>query len=183
MINQGRLKHFCDDQNIYRRLPAFRKRCVYSLVASHRYPTETPVMLIICPGGHDNGYTSTLTALENEQLLGKLVLLQGYNEIANELQKLCLPSLRVDGLFMTQKLSYVTKRSATLSTPIVCDEATAYGEQISPRLSTSSGGRLIDPSLVGDIQSDHYIKYLKDSSAPAQACVIIKHIVTTRDPR
>jgi hypothetical protein len=99
-------------------------------------------------GGHDNGYSSTLTALDNERLLGKLVILQGYSEVANELQKLSLPSLKVDGLFMTHKLPHIAKKPTQLVTPTVSVGTITNGEFTSPRSSEGSGGRLIDSSLV-----------------------------------
>jgi hypothetical protein len=101
-------------------------------------------------GGHDNGYTSTLTALENEQLLGKLVIFQGYNEIANELQKLSLPSLKVDGLFMTQKLPYIAKKPSPV-VGAVGDDTVTNEDSNSPRSPNPSFPRLIDPSLVNII--------------------------------
>ncbi|KAJ7254077.1 hypothetical protein B0H12DRAFT_570449 [Mycena haematopus] len=55
-------------------------------------------------GGHDNGYTSALTSLENEGFLHKVVLLRGYKDLAMELKNLRLPELTIDGLFMTHKL-------------------------------------------------------------------------------
>ncbi|KAI0067693.1 hypothetical protein BV25DRAFT_1911578 [Artomyces pyxidatus] len=55
-------------------------------------------------GAHDNGYSSTLTFLENEGLLDKVVLLRGYKNLAFELQNIDLSHLEIEGLFMTQKL-------------------------------------------------------------------------------
>ncbi|KAJ7788465.1 hypothetical protein B0H14DRAFT_2948732 [Mycena olivaceomarginata] len=55
-------------------------------------------------GGHDNGYTSALTSLENEGFLNKVVLLRGYKDVALELKNLRLPELTIDGVFMTRKL-------------------------------------------------------------------------------
>ncbi|KAI5116544.1 hypothetical protein M0805_004327 [Coniferiporia weirii] len=56
-------------------------------------------------GGHDNGYLPTLTALENERLLDKLVILKGYRDIATELKALRLPTLSLDNLFRADKLA------------------------------------------------------------------------------
>ncbi|KAF8516216.1 hypothetical protein BU17DRAFT_93042 [Hysterangium stoloniferum] len=55
-------------------------------------------------GGHDNGYATTLNALNNEGLLHKIILLKGYHEIAFELKILNLPFVEFKGVFMTQKL-------------------------------------------------------------------------------
>lgn len=77
-------------------------------------------------GGHDNGYTSALTSLENEGLLHKVVLLRGYKDVAIELKNLQLPELTIDGVFMTQKLptnifqrnrGHVHETSVSISTP------------------------------------------------------------------
>ncbi|KAF8216206.1 hypothetical protein K438DRAFT_1800249 [Mycena galopus ATCC 62051] len=62
-------------------------------------------------GGHDNGYTSALTSLENEGFLHKVVLLRGYKDVAVELKNLRLPELTIDGLFMTSKLPTIFQRN------------------------------------------------------------------------
>lgn len=101
-------------------------------------------------GGHDNGYASTLTALENEQYLGKLVLLEGYDDMTNELRKLSLPSLKLEGLFMTQKLSYLPKKLAPLTMP-GSKSVTTNGGLMSPRSpssTSSSAKKLVNPALV-----------------------------------
>ena len=102
-------------------------------------------------GGHDNGYSSTLTALENEHLLGKLVTLEGHDDIPSELRKLCLPSLKLEGLFVTQQLHSLSKRLAPLTMP-GSNSVTTNGGLMSPRSpsnsSSSSEKRSIDPSLV-----------------------------------
>ncbi len=51
-----------------------------------------------------NGYTSTLTSLQNEGFLDKIVLLRGYKELAIELQHLQLPVVEVGGVFRSTKL-------------------------------------------------------------------------------
>jgi hypothetical protein len=56
-------------------------------------------------GGHDNGYLHTLTELQSERLLDKIVLLKGYKRVAAELQSLPLPTLEIESLFMPEKLS------------------------------------------------------------------------------
>ena len=130
------------------------------MVSDAQVLTEIVKTVLPFSGGHDNGYTTTLTALENEQLLGKLVILQGYNDIANELRNLSLPSLKVEGLFMTQKLSYNAKRSAPLTNPTVNDTTTTNGGHMSPQSPARNGGAQIDPSLVNVIWN-----YLKVSTS------------------
>lgn len=58
----------------------------------------------IVSGAHDNGYTSTLTYLQNEGLLDKIILLRGYKDLAYEIKGLELPHLDIQGLFMTKRL-------------------------------------------------------------------------------
>ena len=65
-------------------------------------------------GGHDNGYLPTLTELQNEGLLDKVILLQGYMDVATELQSLSLPALRIDSLFIAEKISVKTLARYTL---------------------------------------------------------------------
>jgi len=55
-------------------------------------------------GGHDNGYLASLTALENEGFLRKLILLKGYRELAQEIRNLKLPEVELEGLFMKDKI-------------------------------------------------------------------------------
>ncbi|KAF4606736.1 hypothetical protein EYR38_000790 [Pleurotus pulmonarius] len=60
--------------------------------------------LVFFGGGHDNGYTSTLTSLETEGLLHKVVLVRGYSDLAQEIRHLKLTELSTTGIFMTKKL-------------------------------------------------------------------------------
>lgn len=60
--------------------------------------------LTACSGLHDNGYTTTLSHLQTEGLLDKLVFLRGYNEIAFQLRDYEIPECTVPGVFMTQKM-------------------------------------------------------------------------------
>lgn len=55
-------------------------------------------------GGHDNGYQGSLVALHTLGFKEKLVLLQSYTQTAREIGTLCLPTLEIPGLFMTNKL-------------------------------------------------------------------------------
>ncbi|KAG1864169.1 hypothetical protein DFJ58DRAFT_772914 [Suillus subalutaceus] len=108
-------------------------------------------------GGHDNGYTSTLSTLENEGLLEKIVLLRGYKTLAAELQHFDLPHLDIGGVFMTKKLpsSYTHRRSTppTGVTPQEHDRQRINPKNFlvgtqSPIISTSTQFcRYLDPSL------------------------------------
>ncbi|EED79579.1 predicted protein [Postia placenta Mad-698-R] len=66
-----------------------------------RFPQTSKVFF---GGAHDNGYTSTLTYLQNEGLLDKIILLRGYKDLAYEIKGLELPHLDIQGLFMTKRL-------------------------------------------------------------------------------
>lgn len=66
-----------------------------------RFPQTSKVFF---GGAHDNGYTSTLTYLENEGLLEKVILLRGYSDLAYEIKGLELPHLEIQGLFLTKRL-------------------------------------------------------------------------------
>jgi hypothetical protein len=55
-------------------------------------------------GVHDNGYTTTLSHLKTEGLLGKLIFLRGYDQIAWQLRDYGIPECNIPGVFMTQKI-------------------------------------------------------------------------------
>ncbi|QRW25826.1 hypothetical protein RhiXN_10903 [Rhizoctonia solani] len=68
-------------------------------------------------GGHDNGYTSNLATLQTEGYLDKIVLLQGYTEVAAEIKTLPLERLENNGLFLTVKLSNKTALASGVIPP------------------------------------------------------------------
>ncbi|EIM92450.1 uncharacterized protein STEHIDRAFT_151774 [Stereum hirsutum FP-91666 SS1] len=103
-------------------------------------------------GGHDNGYTSTLTSLENEGLLDKVTLLRGYRNLAFELKNLQLPYLEIERLFMTQKLHTNPQKKSTTphATPSPAPDTGKHrNAPFTP--STSNGhqqsAKYIDPNL------------------------------------
>lgn len=113
------------------------------------------------PGGHDNAYMSTLSSLAKEELLGKLVFLQGYNELSAEMLQMALPSIQVDGLFLSEKPPSVPRRSGApgpLAFPSATGSITTNGGLISPQSETYSitghihragtSGKPIDPTKV-----------------------------------
>ncbi|KAI0932235.1 hypothetical protein AcW2_000918 [Taiwanofungus camphoratus] len=76
--------------------------------------TRFPQILKVFFGGaHDNGYSSTLNLLQNEGLLDKIVLLQGYKDLAYELRSFGLPPVEIPGVFMTKKLHTSPFRKAS----------------------------------------------------------------------
>ncbi|KAH8113332.1 hypothetical protein DFH11DRAFT_1601415 [Phellopilus nigrolimitatus] len=87
------------------------------------YTRFPQTMKVFFGGGHDNGYLPSLTALENECLLDKIVLLKGYRDIATELKALRLPTLSLDNLFRTAKLNGSPRsRFSSTPTPTEADE-------------------------------------------------------------
>jgi hypothetical protein len=78
----------------------WRQACLPRWIINHTHENLT--------GAHDNGYTSTLNHLQSEGLLGKVVLLRGYKDIAVELKSFVLPHLEIPGLFMTTKLPSIS---------------------------------------------------------------------------
>ncbi|GJJ10041.1 hypothetical protein Clacol_004267 [Clathrus columnatus] len=83
-------------------------RFVYSFVHSHMlYRSIT--------GGHDSGYSATLQVLQDEGLLNKVVLLQGYKNMAMRISSFQLPELVINGLFMEEPLAVrISKTSSTV---------------------------------------------------------------------
>ncbi|KAH9482825.1 hypothetical protein JR316_0004925 [Psilocybe cubensis] len=109
-----------------------------------------PQTLRIFFGGYDPvAYMSTLSALEKDQMLGKLVVLytshthEGNNERPNVFT---LPRMILDGLFLSEKLSRAPKKLAPLSTGPF-SAVTTNGGLISPQSPPRPPGRPIDPSL------------------------------------
>ncbi|KAJ7786351.1 hypothetical protein B0H16DRAFT_28332 [Mycena metata] len=106
-------------------------------------------------GGHDNGYTSSLTLLENEGLMHKIVLLRGYKAIALELRNLNLPEITVDGVFMPRKLSNpFTRNKGQLPEHGPAMSAPGSPKKTSIHSTPSSSGdepRYLEPGVVGHI--------------------------------
>ena len=143
-------------QNTYKLTLAFHKPYVYSSVVwLHSFFLSFFVTQLCSIGGHDGEYSPTLTALEKEQFLGKLVTLERHDDMPSELRKLCLPSFKLEGLFATQHLPILPKRLTPLTMP-GCNSVTTNGGLMSPRSpsnsSSSSEKRSIDPSLVRNPQ-------------------------------
>ena len=128
------------------------RRCVF-----RPGPFVPQPSLTSATGGHDNSYMSTLSSLNREELLGKLVFLQGYNEPSPEMLQLALPSIQVDGLFLPEKPSLL-RRPGPLAITSVMGSVTTTGGLISPQSETQSiagppnrlgtSGKPIDPTKV-----------------------------------
>lgn len=104
---------------------------------------------------------NTLASLGQEELLGKLVLLQGSSEPSAELHQLALPSIRVEGLFASDLPPLLARRllpPGPIHLPTPSASATSNGGLISPQSETYSylggspgvgtAGRPIDPTKV-----------------------------------
>ncbi|KAG6817198.1 hypothetical protein H0H87_011556 [Tephrocybe sp. NHM501043] len=95
--------------------------------------TRFPQTLRVFFGGGQSdasGYLSTFSALEKEQMLGKIVILRSSDEVELDSRLPSLPRLTVEGVFMTEKPS-------------------GRGfQKLSPLTSPARiGGRMIDPLL------------------------------------
>ncbi|OBZ76776.1 hypothetical protein A0H81_03973 [Grifola frondosa] len=99
--------------------------------------TRFPQTLRVFFGGSDDSYTSTLATLEKEELLGKLVLMQGSSEPTEDIRQLPVPFMQVDGLFMSERPAYVPRRPGPL---IGLNNANVVtnGGLISPQSETQS---------------------------------------------
>ena len=100
--------------------------------------------------GYDvTAYMSTFSALEKDQILGKLVLLySNHDNIAVESPgTYSLPRLVLNRLFLSESVPHVVKKLAPLATGPF-SSVTSNGGLISPQSPARSVGRPIDPSLV-----------------------------------
>ncbi|KDR83573.1 hypothetical protein GALMADRAFT_653594 [Galerina marginata CBS 339.88] len=109
-----------------------------------------PQTLRLFFGGYDPvAYMSTLSALEKDQMLGKIVILyrsHGQDANGEKPNVFSLPRLVVDGLFMTERPPRMPKKLAPLTTGPY-NAVTSNGGLISPQSPARPVGRHIDPSL------------------------------------
>ncbi|KAF8843945.1 hypothetical protein BDN67DRAFT_944155 [Paxillus ammoniavirescens] len=116
-----------------------------------RFPQTSRVFF---GGGHDNGYTSTLSHLENEGLLKKIILLRGYQTLAAELQHFDLHQLHLEGVFMANKLPSNHKKTHTTSSIGMHAPENDKSHHLSQEFYPATPGknrpflRYLDPSLV-----------------------------------
>lgn len=124
---------------------------------------------------------STLTSLGQEELLGKLVLLQGSFEPSAELHQLALPSIRVEGLFASDLSPVLSKRSGPVPPGLLpllapSNSVITNGGLISPQSETYShlagsprvvtAGKPIDPSKVSRATTSSGLDMALTSSQP-----------------
>ncbi|KAL0949657.1 hypothetical protein HGRIS_009698 [Hohenbuehelia grisea] len=102
--------------------------------------------LRIFVGGYATSYAPLFSVLENEQLLGRIVLLSSPKE-DDDLRTVPLPTLKIKSLFMEYAPDLVIKRPPPLIVPFNSNVSTSGG-MISPQSPPRpSSGKLIDPSL------------------------------------
>ncbi|CAL1701468.1 unnamed protein product [Somion occarium] len=108
-----------------------------------RYPQT---LRLILGGGYDSEYLATFNSLNEEELMGKLALLKGPNDPADDIQQLALPVIAVEDLFELHKLPSADKRPGPISLPPPgMGSITTNGGLISPQ-SESHFSRASDPS-------------------------------------
>ena len=74
--------------------------------------------------------------LEKDELLGKVVLLQGSNGLPEELRHLPVPIMQADTLFMPQPPAYVHRRPGSIPLAGLNQNITTQGGLISPQSET-----------------------------------------------
>lgn len=84
---------------------------LFSFLSLPRPRTLCANLLIL--GCHDNGYVTTLNSYITSGHEQKLILLPGYSDVAAEIEKLGLPSLKIPSLFLAEKLSAPLVQHAT----------------------------------------------------------------------
>ncbi|KAJ7368174.1 hypothetical protein DFH08DRAFT_830608 [Mycena albidolilacea] len=138
-----------------------------------RFPQTLRIFLA---GGHDPRYASTFDALQNEQLLGKLVIVNSDDAEGGSTSSFL--SLKVqDGLFMNPKL-------LQRHTPLNMRGVNSNGGLLSPQSPASHiSGRAIDPSLPLHKQNpppcnEHYL--MTCSKGPA-VCKYSHEYILTQD--
>ncbi|KAF8803669.1 hypothetical protein BYT27DRAFT_7225624 [Phlegmacium glaucopus] len=123
--------------------------------------TRFPQTLRVFFGGYDvMTYMSTFSALEKDQILGKLVLLYStHDNIAVDNPGMySLPRLILNRLFLSERVPHAVKKLAPLATGPF-SSVTSNGGLISPQSPARSVGRPIDPSLVKNPPpcNEHYL--------------------------
>ncbi|EIN13714.1 hypothetical protein PUNSTDRAFT_140193 [Punctularia strigosozonata HHB-11173 SS5] len=148
IVDVGGGKEAADVKNLCAYSLVFLKYGRYSLAV--RYTAVVLIrrtLMAFYAGCHDNGYNTTLTRLENEGYLHKIVLLPGYNILASELKRLALPSLEIE-VFMTRKI--VPKKISPTILPQDIDKvkSSSSGQAINRSLSPvkANNQKVLDPS-------------------------------------
>ncbi|KAL1944302.1 hypothetical protein VTO73DRAFT_3487 [Trametes versicolor] len=118
-----------------------------------------PQTLRLFFGGVDDTYLAMYDGLEKDDLVGKLVLMQPPNEMSPAVRRMSARTLRIDGLFMTEKVNpWAARRPGPLfgladgHSSVVTNgglispqsESQSSGSTPPPRHSSSEGLRYID---------------------------------------
>ncbi|KAI6035253.1 hypothetical protein F5J12DRAFT_760109 [Pisolithus orientalis] len=113
-----------------------------------RFPQTQRIFLA---GSCDNTYVSTITALQNDDLLNKLAILEKTGEDQGLSRRFRLPPLTLDNVFMSQRFTpppLVTLPPLNVTGLSPRDSNGGLPTPHSPPvLSVSSNGKLIDPTL------------------------------------
>lgn len=108
---------------------------------------------LFSPGGSDNSYVSTIVALQNEGLLGKLTILEKAGGDQSLSRKFRLPTHSVDNLFMSRRLTpppLVTPPPLNIIGLSPLNSSGGLPTPHSPGPFATINGKLIDPTLVGE---------------------------------
>ncbi|KAG6832932.1 hypothetical protein H0H92_004816 [Tricholoma furcatifolium] len=119
-----------------------------------RFP-QTLRMFFGCGHSDISGYMSTLSILEKEKLLGKMVLIRSSNEMELDPRLPTLPRLTIEGLFMAEKPSGRGFPKLSPLTVSSFSSVTTNGGLVSPQSPARVAGRLIDPSLAAICKYSH----------------------------
>ncbi|TFY52261.1 hypothetical protein EVJ58_g10116 [Rhodofomes roseus] len=100
------------------------------------YVALPQTMRLFFGSGSDANYKSVLLDLEKDDLLGKVVLLQGSNGLPEELRQLPVSIMQTDSLFMAQPPAYVHRRPGSIPLVGLNQNITTQGGLISPQSET-----------------------------------------------
>lgn len=113
-----------------------------------RFPQTQRIFLA---GSSDNTYVSTITALQSDDLLNKLAILEKAGDDQGLSRRFHLPTLTMENVFMSQRFTpppHVTPSPLNVSGLSPRDSNGGLPTPHSPPvLSVSTNGKLIDPTL------------------------------------
>jgi hypothetical protein len=119
-------------------------------VQTHAHYPQTLRVFLGASGVNGPEYLPAFNTMEQDHLLGKFVFIRNQqNEIAAEIRHFGISSLDTSGVFMTDKLTLVSRRPQPL--PLNVNTVTSHGGLISPQSesqfsSSNNGFKPIDPS-------------------------------------
>jgi len=114
-------------------------------------PPSLKIHIVQQPGYDPSTHMGLFSALDRDDILGKISLLYPSQPVADSVTEMpnpfTLPRLILDGLFLPEKPPRAPKKLAPLTTGSY-SSVTSNGGLISPQSPDRSPGRPIDPSLV-----------------------------------